>query len=80
VGPPIGSGPRPLALDATHRLGGCPEDDQYISVSALDSESGLGDQHGDGLVLVDAAEGDLLADDHDHAGVAGPALDPDRLG
>jgi len=24
-------------------------------------------------------EGDL-PDDHDHAGVAGPALDPDRLG
>jgi hypothetical protein len=33
-----------------------------------------------GLMLVDAAEGDLLSDDHDHAGVAGSALNPDRLG
>jgi hypothetical protein len=43
-------------------------------------EGGVGDQHGDGLVFVDAAEGDLLPGDHDHAGVAGPALNPDRLG
>ena len=27
-----------------------------------------------------AAEGDLLAGDHDHAGVRGPALHPDRFG
>ena len=31
-------------------------------------------------MAVDAAEGDLLPGDHDHAGVAGPALDGDRLG
>ena len=31
-----------------------------VAVAELDGEGGLGDQHGDGLVLVDAAEGDLL--------------------
>ena len=31
-------------------------------------------------MFVDAAEGDLLPDDHDHAGVAGPALHPDWFG
>ena len=56
-----------MALDATHRLGGCPADDPGVAVIELDGEGGLGDQHGDGLVLVDAAEGDLLPDDHDHA-------------
>jgi hypothetical protein len=67
---------RSLALDATHRLGGCPADDPGIAVVELDGEGGLGDQHGDGLVLVDGVQGDLLPDDHDHAGVGGPALDP----
>ena len=28
---------------------------------------------------MDAAEGDFLAGDHDHAAVGGPALDPDRF-
>jgi hypothetical protein len=55
---------------------GHPGDDPGIAVVELDGDGGLGDQHGDGLVLVDGAQGDLLPDDHDHAGVAGPALDP----
>ena len=36
--------------------------------------------HGDGLVLVDPAEGDLLPGDHDDAAVGGTALHPDRFG
>jgi hypothetical protein len=54
-------------------------DDPGVAVGELDGEGGVGNQYGAGLVLVDAAEGDLLPHDHDHAGVAGPALDPDRL-
>jgi hypothetical protein len=54
--------------------------DPHVAVVEFDGEGGLGDQHGEGLVLAGAAEGYLLPDDHDHAGVAGPALDPDRLG
>src|SRR5580704_8979875 len=72
--------PRPLAFDATHRLGGGAADDPDIALGELDGEGGAGDQHRDGLVFVDAAEGDLLPDDHDHAGVAGPALHPDWFG
>jgi hypothetical protein len=33
-----------------------------------------GDVDGDDLPGVDAAEGDLLPGDHDHAGIAGPPL------
>jgi len=40
----------------------------------------LGDMDGDDLPGVDAAEGDLLPGDHDHSGLAGPALDGDGLG
>jgi len=57
----LSSGPRPLALDATHGLGGCPVDDPGIAVAELDGEGGVGDQHGDGLPGADAAEGGFLA-------------------
>src|SRR5215469_14369488 len=49
--------PRPLALDAAHRLGGGAADDAGVAVIDLDGESGFGDQHGDGLMFMDAAEG-----------------------
>jgi DNA-binding PadR family transcriptional regulator len=70
----------PLSLNATYRLGGGAADDADVAAVELDSRGGLGDQRGDGLVVVDSAEGDLLPDDHDRAGVAGPALHPDWLG
>jgi hypothetical protein len=41
---------------------------------------GVGDVDGDDLPAVDPAEGDFLPGDHDDAGVAGAALDGDRLG
>jgi hypothetical protein len=50
------------------RLGGGAAHDAHVSVAKFDSQGGLGDEHGDCLVLVDAAEGDFLPDDHDHAG------------
>lgn len=46
----------------------------------LDGQRCVGDVDGDRLAGVDAAEGDLLTADHDHAAVRGPALEPDRLG
>ena len=57
----MGSGPRPLAFDATHRLVGGPADDPGIAVVEFDGEGGLRDEHGDGLAIVDAAKGDLLS-------------------
>jgi hypothetical protein len=44
------------------RPGGGAADDADAAVVELDSQGGLGDQHGGGLVLVDAGEGDLLPD------------------
>ncbi len=51
-----------------------------VAVVELDGQGGGGDQHGDGLPGVAAAEGGVLHGAHDHAGGADPALDPDRLG
>jgi hypothetical protein len=45
-------------LDATHRLGGGAADDPDVAVAELDGQGGLGDQHGDGVPGVDAAEGE----------------------
>ncbi len=57
---PHGRGPGPLAFDATHWLGGGAADDPGVPVAELNGEGGLGNQHGDGLMSVDPAEGDLL--------------------
>jgi hypothetical protein len=57
---PRGRGPGPLAFDAAHWLGGGAADDPDVAVAELDGERGVGDQHGDGLVHVDPAEGNLL--------------------
>jgi hypothetical protein len=54
-------------------------DNPDVAVIELDSENGLGDQHRDDLVRMDAAEGHLLTDDHDHVSVADLALNQDRL-
>jgi hypothetical protein len=54
-------------------------DDADLLVVELDPQRGLGDQDRDGLMLVDTAEGDLVFGDHEHAGVGGASLDPDRL-
>ena len=48
-----------------HRLAGGAPDDLGVAVRELDGQSGVTDQHGDRLVLVDLAEGDLLPGDHD---------------
>ena len=69
-----------LGFDAADRLGGGPPDGTDIVAGQLDAEGVFGDVDGDDLVGVDPAEGDFLADDHDHAGVGSPALDGDRLG
>src|SRR5689334_14974623 len=68
----------PLML-RTGWLAGGAADDLGVGVGQFDGEGGFGDEHGDGLVFVGAAEGDFLAADHDHAGVAGAALHPDRF-
>jgi hypothetical protein len=47
--------------------------------SRVDGESGVRDGHGQRAVLVQPAEGDLLAGDHDDPGVRHSPLDPDRL-
>jgi hypothetical protein len=65
--------------DATHRLGRSTADDADLFAVELDRQGGLGDQNPDGLVAVDAAEGDFLSGDHDYAGVGGAPLYPDRL-
>jgi hypothetical protein len=69
----------PLGLDPADWVGGGAADGPGVVAAQVDGDGVLGDVGGDGLPGVDAAEGDLLADDHDHAGVAGPALDGDRL-
>ena len=46
----------------------------------LDRQGGVGDHHGDGLVLMHPTEGDLLPGDHDDPGVGGAPLHPDGLG
>jgi hypothetical protein len=71
--------PRPVAFDAMHWLADGTADDLGVTVGELDGEGGV-DQHGDGLVLVGAAQGDLLAGDRDHSGGRGPPLHPDRFG
>jgi hypothetical protein len=70
----------PVGFDAADRLGGGPADGAGVLAAEVDGDGVLRDVDGDDLPGVDAAEGDLLADDHDHAGVAGPPLDGDRLG
>jgi hypothetical protein len=50
-----------------------------VLAAQVDGHGVFGDADGDNLPGVDPAESDLLADDHDHAGVAGHALDVDRL-
>lgn len=73
------SGPWPLSLDATHWLVvGTPDNHGFV-VPQLDAESGLGDQHGDGVADVLPTERGLLASDLDDAAVGGAALDLDRF-
>ena len=48
-----------------------------VAVAEDDGQGGVGDQHGNGLPGVGAAESGGLPGDHDHAGGADPALDPD---
>src|SRR4051794_19422613 len=55
--------------------GGAPED-AGAAVGQLDRQRLVDHVDGDGLVSVDPAESDLLPDDHDDAGVAGPAPVP----
>jgi hypothetical protein len=69
-----------LGLEAADRLGGGPVDGAGVVATEVDGHGVVVDVDGDDLPGVDPAEGDLLADDHDHAGVAGPALDGDWLG
>ena len=66
--------------DAAHRLrGGAPEGADVFPAE-LDGDGVLGDVDSDDLPGVNPDQGDLLPDDHDDAGVAGPPLDRDRLG
>jgi hypothetical protein len=70
----------PVGLDAADRLGGGPADGAGAGGGQVDGEGVLGDVDGNDPAGVEAAQGDLLPDDHDHAGVAGPPLDRDWLG
>jgi hypothetical protein len=60
------------------RLGGGPADGPGV-VAEVDGDRVGGDVDGDDLPGVDAAQGDLLPGDHDHAGVASDPLGGDRL-
>jgi hypothetical protein len=64
---------RAVRFDAADRLGCDPPDGAGVIAAEVDGHGVLGDVHGDDLPGVDAAEGDLLSDDHDDAGIAGPA-------
>ena len=68
-----------LGFDAADRLGGGPADGPGV-FAEVDGDDLGGDVDGDDLAGVDAAQGDFLPGDHDHAGGAGAALDPDWLG
>jgi hypothetical protein len=69
-----------LGFEAADRLGGGPADGAGVVAAQVDRHGVVVDVNGDDLPGVDSAEGDLLAYDHDHAGVAGPAVDGDGLG
>ena len=69
-----------LRLEAADWLGGGPADGAGVVAAQVDGHGVVVDVDGDNLPGVDPAEGDFLADDHDHAGVGSPALDGDRLG
>src|SRR5215471_20031077 len=69
----------PVGFDAADGLAGGPPDGPGVLVVEVDGDGLGGDVDGDDLPGVDAAERDLLAGHHDHAGVAGPALGGDRL-
>lgn len=65
----------PVGFDAADRLGGGPPDSSGVLAFQVDGDSFGGDVDSDDVPGVDAAEGELLPGDHDHAGVAGPPLD-----
>jgi hypothetical protein len=69
-----------LGFDAADGLGGGPPDDAGVVAGQVDGDRIGGDVDGDDAPGVDAAQGDLLPGDHDHAGVAGHPLGGDRLG
>ena len=69
----------PVGFDAADRLGGGPPDGAGVAAAQVDCHGVFGDVAGDDAPGMNPAEGDLLPDDHDDAGVAGPALDGDRL-
>ena len=69
----------PVGFDAADRLAGGPPDGAGVVAAQVDGHSVLSDVDGDDAPGMDPAEGDLLPDDHDDAGIAGPALDGDRL-
>jgi hypothetical protein len=68
----------PVGFDAADRLGAGPPDGAGV-LAEVDGDHLGGDVHGDDLPGVDAADGDLLVGDHDHAGVGSPPLHGDRL-
>ena len=70
----------PVGFDVADRQAGGSAHSSCFLVVELDGEDGVADVHGDGAVGVVAAESDDLAADTDAAGVAGPALNHDRLG
>jgi len=57
--------PGTLTLDTADRLCGGPSHDLDVAVVEVDGQGGVGDGHGDGPVLMQAAEGDSLTGDHD---------------
>ena len=59
----------PVGFDVTGGQGGGSAQDAGFAVIEFDRQGGLGDVHGQGLVSMDPAKCDLLAADHDHAGV-----------
>jgi len=74
------SGPWPLPFDATDWLVGGAPYDFGVAVGQVDRHGGFGHVHGHGLMLVLAAECDLLTGDQDRAGGLGASLHGDRFG
>jgi hypothetical protein len=69
-----------LGFDAADWLGGGPADGRGVLAVQVDGDDLGGDVDGDDAPGVDAAQGDLLPGDHDHAGVAGHPLGGDGFG